>query len=76
MIRVELRNHTLARCTSDAEAQFVVRLALKAAGIPIGPWGTSMVERGVLWWWDEWDRRIVEWKETEPAIAKAEGEPK
>lgn len=68
IIRVKLDMHDLARCRSEAEAQFVVRLKLRQAGIPIGPWGTSTVERGVLRWWDDWCVRFVEWRDTGAAI--------
>lgn len=68
IIRVELDMHDLARCRSEAEAQFVARMKLRQAGIPIGPWGTSTVEHGVLRWWDDLRVRVVEWRDTEAAI--------
>ena len=74
--RVELDMHDLAQCRSEAEAQFVVRTKLRQAGIPIGPWGTSTVNRGILRWWDDWRVRVVEWRDTGAAITKAEGERK
>lgn len=73
-IRVKLDMYDLARCHSEAEAQFVVRMKLKQAGIPIGPWGTSTVEHGILWWWDDWHVRVVEWRDTDAAIKAVEGD--
>ena len=68
IIRVKLNMEDLARYSSEAEAQFIVRMKLRQAGIPIGPWGTSTVERGVLRWWDDWRVRVVEWRDTKAAI--------
>lgn len=68
IIRVELDMHDLARCRSEAEAQFIVRMKLRVAGIPIGPWGTSTVERGILRWRDDCHVRVVEWLDTGAAI--------
>lgn len=62
IIRVELNMHDLALYRSEAEAQFAVRMKLKQAGIPIGAWDTSTVQRGILSWRDdERGIRIVEW---------------
>lgn len=68
IIRVELDMHDLVQCRSEAEAKFVTRMKLRQAGIPIGQWGTSTVERGVLRWLDDLHVRVVEWRDTEAAI--------
>lgn len=63
MICVELDFYEAIHLRSEAEVQFWARQKLRTAGIPLGPWGTSTVERGVMTWWDEPERRIVVWKE-------------
>ena len=74
IIRVELDMHDLAQCRSEAEAQFVVRMKLRQAGVPIGQWDTSTVERGILRWRDDWRVRVVEWRDTKAAIrARGQG---
>jgi hypothetical protein len=68
-VRVEL--NMLDACKSrcdDAMTQFLVRQALRDAGIPMGPWGSSTPERGTLSWWDDpvRDVRVIEWKDEGP----------
>lgn len=49
---------------NDAAFEFLCRQKLRAAGIPLGPWGTSTVTRGVLSWWDDCStgERVIEWR--------------
>ena len=63
MIRVELDLYNAIHLRSEAEVQFWVRQKLRTAGIPLGPWDTSTVQRGVLTWWDEPEHRVFVWKE-------------
>ncbi len=66
MVTVELNMHDFIDCRSDAMLQFVVRQKLREAGIPLGPWGTSLPKRGVLAWHDDRSRpgvRVVEWRD-------------
>ena len=70
MIRVEIdMAEFVGLHGGEAEAQFLMRRRLEAAGIPLappGPGGTKPA-RGVLRWRDDYarDLRIVEWHDEE-----------
>ena len=66
MVTVELNMGDFVHCRNDALLQFAVRQKLIAAGIPLGPWGMSQPERGVLEWYDDKTRpfvRVVKWRD-------------
>jgi hypothetical protein len=72
MITVELQMDDYMQCKSEAERQLLVRVKLRGAGIPLGPWGSSIPERGILAWNDDLDRagiRVVTWRDDATADA-------
>ena len=64
-IRVEIGLETFIHAPNEDMLQFMVRQKLRSAGIPLGPWGTSKVERGVMSWWTDpmTGTRIVTWRD-------------
>ena len=59
MVTVELNMDDFVHHRNDALLQFAVRQKLIAAGIPLGPWGTSQPKRGVLEWYDDKTRPFI-----------------
>lgn len=69
VIRVEFHEYDFINCRGgDAEIQFLIRMKLRSAGIPIGEWNTIKVQHGTLQCWDDLKKnaRVMEWRNEQP----------
>ena len=64
-VQVTVTASEFIHASSDEERQFLIRMKLRSAGIPLGKWGASTVTKGVLEWHDDPDTgdRVIQWRD-------------